>query len=75
MPDRDEETGRFSAAVDLADVEEFFTGGEPRSTREVADRFDLSRSRAYELLRELEERGSITSKKLEELGGVVWWRD
>ena len=75
MPDRDEDTGRFEATVDPDDlVDELFASNEPRSTREVADRLDISRSRTYELLRDLEEESAIASKKFDELGGVVWFR-
>jgi len=76
MPDRDEDTGRFEATVDPDDfVDELFASNEPRSTREVADRLDISRSRTYELLRDLEEESAIASKKFDELGGVVWFRE
>lgn len=75
MPDRDEDTGRFESAVDEEDIADLFDTHEPRSTREVATELDISRSRAYELLRDLEAAGEIGSKKFEELGGVVWWRE
>jgi len=76
MPERDEETGRFEATVESDNlVDELFSDHEPRSTREVADALDLSRSRAYELLRDLEDEGVIARKKFDELGGVVWFRE
>lgn len=75
MPDRDEDTGRFEAAVDEEDIADLFESHEPRSTREVATLLEISRSRAYELLRELEAAGEIERKKFEELGGIVWWRE
>jgi predicted transcriptional regulator len=76
MPKRNEDTGRFEPTVDPDDVvDDLFSSHEPRSTREVASRLDISRSRAYELLRDLEDEGAIASKKFDELGGVVWFRE
>lgn len=68
---RNEATGHFEAAVDLDDIAALFEDREPHSTREVVTRLDISRSRAYELLRDLETDDAITSKNFEELGGVV----
>jgi len=77
MPDRDEETGRFEPRTDPEElVDELFSSHEPRSTREVADYLEISRSRAYELLRDLKDQDVIASKKFEEVGGaVVWFRE
>ena len=75
MPNRDEDTGRFEAAVGHEDIAALFDSHAPRSTREVATELDISRSRAYELLRDLEAAEEIERKKFEELGGVVWWRE
>ncbi|AAM88729.1 transcriptional regulator [Natrialba phage PhiCh1] len=75
MPDRNEETGQFESAVDETDIEDLFDSREPRSTREVANTLDISRSRAYELLQEAEANGVIASKKFEELAAVIWYRE
>ena len=75
MPNRDENTGRFEATVDKGDIADLFESHEPRSTREVATMLGISRSRAYEWLRDLEADDVVASKKIEELGGVVWWRE
>jgi len=75
MPDRNEETGRFEATVDAEDIADLFDSHEPRSTREVATALEISRSRAYELLQDAENEDVLASKKFEELGGVVWFRE
>lgn len=75
MPDRNEETGRFVATVDAEDIADLFDSHEPRSTREVATALEISRSRAYELLQDAENEDVLASKKFEELGGVIWFRE
>lgn len=45
---------------------------EPLTTTEVADRLECSRSTAYNLLGELNERGELESKKVG-ARGRVWW--
>ena len=75
MPDRNEETGRFVATVDAEDIADLFDSHEPRSTREVATALEISRSRAYELLQEAGNEDVLASKKFEELGGVIWFRE
>lgn len=75
MNERNEETGKFEPRVSREDVLELFAGGEPMSTRQVADALGYTQAGAHELLSRFEDDGEIEKKQLAEFGGAaIWWR-
>jgi len=71
MPDRDEDTGRYT---DEYPREDFFDAikdsGEAVGTREIADSVGCVHDTAYKRLRRLEEAGLVTSRKV---GNTLLW--
>jgi len=68
-----DEHGRFEEKVQLEDVSDMFTNGEPVSATEVAKKFDISNRAALNKLEKLQEQGEIQRKNVGSRA-VVWWR-
>lgn len=74
MPTQErDEHGRFEEKVQLEDILEMFTDGEPVSATEVAEEFDISNRAALNKLEELREQEKIQRKNVGSRA-VVWWR-
>ena len=70
--DRDDETGKY---VEKYPQETILTAlqecGGTAATSEIADALDASRNTVYKKLREMEDKGDVTSRKA---GGIRVWK-
>ena len=73
MPDRDEETGRYTGEYS---TEEFLDAirneGGPVGTGDIAARVGCAHDTAYKRLREMSDRGLVSSRKV---GNTLLWME
>ncbi|WP_080505389.1 transcriptional regulator [Halococcus hamelinensis] len=65
MPERDQDTGRYTAEYSTADfLEAIESLGGAGGTQEIADQVDCIYDTAYKKLRHLEDSGEVKSRKV-----------
>lgn len=70
QPAQDQETGRFKTVYHDEDLIDILDDEGPTGTRDVANTLGSTRVHAYNRLRELEEEGRVSSRKIG--GSRVW---
>jgi Mn-dependent DtxR family transcriptional regulator len=72
MPDRDEETGRYTGEYSTVDfLDAISAEGGLAGTGEIADRVECAHDTAYKRLQKMEEDGLISSQKM---GNTLLWK-
>jgi len=73
MPDRDEETGRYTGEYSTEDfLNAISLEGGMAGTGEIADQVGCAHDTAYKRLQEMEEEGLVSSRKV---GNTLLWVD
>lgn len=70
VKERDEQSGRYTATVDDAEIVAFVRDQGGAGTSDVAERFDYERPSAYRRLKDLESAGRVAGR---EVGNSILW--
>lgn len=70
VKERDEQSGRYTATVDDAEIVAYLRDQDGAGTSDVAERFDYERPSAYRRLKDLESAGRVAGR---EVGNSILW--
>lgn len=71
VKERDEQSGRYTATVDDAEIVAYLRDQGGAGTSDVAERFDYERPSAYRRLKDLESAGRVAGRQV---GNSILWR-
>lgn len=70
VKNRDENSGQYTESVSDDEILKYLAEANGAGTTDVADAFDYKQPTAYRRLKDLEEGGEVTSRKI---GGSLFW--